>query len=296
MGTDPRGPLTSRRVAGTVVLALALATLFGTLLVLDQRHRARLQADAAVRATVASAVASVGADLQAQVAQWTAPGPGADAALQSAASVEGLPGLLPIAVRARDTGLPVLSDLANPASIVVPVYAGSTAPGNTDQRRSALTGYRLVPLSLGPVLVNLAPANGGLEVRGPSRTVATTAGEAPSSAVSFATGLDMPEATGWDVAAWVPSPGTPAVTWVWLLGVVVLFGGLGALGIAAQLRWLAAEQRRSRFDRRQSLVSGLAPLVQASLDLGEVAPAVSSHLVHTLSLAGVSLSGPIRRR
>lgn len=292
MTSSDRRRLASPRVAGIVGLALVLALLIGTLLVADQRQRARMNAEATVRATVASAVASVGADLQAQVTRWTGPGADGDAALRPAASVEGLPNLLPTAVRARDTGLPQLADLADPPSVVVPVYAGTTEPRTTDERRSALTGYRLVPLALGPVLARLAPADGGLEVRSPARTVAATAGEAPTGAVSFATGVVLPQAAGWTVVAWVPGPGTPPVTWVWLLGVVVLFTGLGALAGVARLRWLAAEERRTRLSRQQSLVSGLAPLVQASLDLGQLAPAVSSHLVKTLSLAGVSLSVP----
>jgi signal transduction histidine kinase len=287
-GADSRGRRSSPRLAGTVVLALALGVLLGGLLMADVRHRARLEADAQVRAVVASAVASIGADLQAEVARSA--GPGTGAALRPASSVERLPGLLPIAVRARDRGLPVLADLADPPSVLVPVYDGAPEPLTTDQRRSALSGYRLVPLSLGPVLAQLAPPDGGLEVRGPARTVAATAGAAPQSARSFATALASPETTGWVVAAWVPGPGTPAAAWAWMLAVVALFGGLGALGVAVQRRWLDAEERRNRLDRQRSLVSGLAPLVQASVDLGEVAPAVSTHLVHTLALAGFSMS------
>jgi signal transduction histidine kinase len=288
-GRAPGGRSATLRLAGAIGPILALLLLVGALVLVDQQHRARADADATVRAAVASAVASVGANLQAM-------GTGADRGdqvdLRPAASVEGVPDLLPIAVRARDSGLPLLADVADPPSLVVPVFTGNAAPQSTDQRRSALIGYRLVPVSLQPVLLDLAPTDGGLIVRGPTRTVATTAGEAPSSAVSFATRLALPQATGWVVAAWVPSPGTPPVTWVWLFALLVLCGGLGTLGAATQLRWLAAEERRSRYDRRHSLVNGLAPLLQATVDLAEVAPAVCSHLGHTLSLTGVSLSVP----
>lgn len=288
----PRGGLTSPRLAGAVALAVALAVLVGTLLVADQRERARLRADATVRAAVASAVASVGTDIHAQITDATDGGPYPGGDLRPASRVERLPGLLPLAMRARDAGVPVLADLAQPPSVVVPVYAGNVEPRTTEQRRNALIGYRLVPLSLGSVLAPLAPANGGLSVRGPTRTVATTAGEAPPSAPSFATTLELPEAPGWVVSAWVPAPGTPAVAWVWLLGLFGLLGGLGALGVAERRRWSATEARRRRLDRQRCLVSELAPLVQASLDLGEVAPAISSHLAHSLSLAGVSVSIP----
>jgi signal transduction histidine kinase len=292
-GRGSRGGLRSPRLVGTVVLALLSAVLFGTLLVIDQRHRARLTADATVRAAVASAVAGVSVELQSQLSEWTAPDPDPGAEpVRSAASVARLPGLLPIAVLARDTGLPRFADLADPPALVVPVYAGPTPPQSTDQRRRTLRGYRLVPLSLGPTLTRLAPADGGLAVHGPTRAVASTAARAPSATRSFATGLELPAAAGWVVAGWVPAAGTPPVTWVWLLGILLLFGGLGALGVAAQRRGWAAEQQRRRFDHQQTLVSGLAPVVQASLDLGEVAPAVAAHLVQSLSLAGVSLSVP----
>jgi signal transduction histidine kinase len=286
----------SARVTAILALALVLSVVVGTLLVADQRHRARLEADAAVRAAAASAVASVAAEIRTQLTQATQAG--ADSVVRPVAEVERLPHLLPLAVRARDTGLPVLADLAEPPSIVVPVYAVGANPqpadpGTTAARRAAIAGFRLVPLTLGPVLARLAPEDGGVDVRGPDRTVATTAsGTPPASTRSFSVSLALPDATGWVVAAWVPVPGMAAAAWGWLLGMLVLFGGLAAVGVTAARRWSAAEERRDRVDRQRSLVSGLAPLVQASLDLGEVAPAVSSHLVHTLSLAGISLSAP----
>ena len=54
----------------------------------------------------------------------------------------------------------------------------------------------------------------------------------------------------------------------------------------------SARARQRKLERDRALVTGLAPVLQASLDLGEVAPAVSAHLVDGLPLAGLSLSTP----
>jgi signal transduction histidine kinase len=52
----------------------------------------------------------------------------------------------------------------------------------------------------------------------------------------------------------------------------------------------AAATRQNRLQQDAALVAGLAPVLQASLDLGEVVPAVASHLAQGLNLAGLSLS------
>ena len=73
---------------------------------------------------------------------------------------------------------------------------------------------------------------------------------------------------------------------------LVLFAAIsGVLGyFVRQQSRLAARQRQLERDR--VLVTGIAPVLQASLDMGEVLPAVSSHLADGLALAGLSLSTP----
>lgn len=280
-----------RLVVATTV-PLVIGVLLATLMLAAQRKKARLEADSAVRATVASAVTRIGAAIQLEIATAAEDSPRHGDATRLAADTERRPDLRATAATARDSGRPVVVDTTRPATILVPVYAEGRVPASTADRRQALTGYRLVPLSMEAVLARLLPAHGGLLVRGPTRDVLAVPAPMPASARSFSAGLELPGATGWAVAAWRPEPGTPGVAWLWVLGFLALFGGLAAAAASLLRRSMLDEARRGLLDRRSSLISGMAPVVQSSLDLGEVAPAVSAHLVHQLSLAGISLSVP----
>jgi signal transduction histidine kinase len=277
------------RLRSVVVVPVAFGVMLAALLVTDQHQRGRLEADAVVRASVASAVVPVEAEIRREIAAATEPGPGA---VLPVADVLHLPDVLAGAVTARDSGRPVLLDLARPPSVVVPVYAPGATPRSTADRRRSTVGYRMVPLSLGAVVSRLVPDGGGLAVLGPHRAVIAAPARMPTSVRTFSTSLHLPEATGWVVQAWVPDPATRGVTWVFAGGLLALFGSLAAAGMSLQGRAIRDEESRGRFVRQRTLISGMAPVVQSSLDLGEVAPAVAAHLVGTLGLGGLSLSAP----
>lgn len=270
---------------------MVVGVLLATLIVTDQHQGVRLQADGAARAGVASAVAQVGESIRTQLAAAAAaPGP-ADSTVP--VGEVGRSAVSPAsAAVARDSGTPVLDDLAATPTIVVPVYRSGATPLRTADRRGSITAYRLVPLALGPVLAGLVPDGGGMVLRGPRHQVITAPGPVPGGARAFSTGVDVARSPGWVLEAWLPDPATPGVTWIWVLGLLGLCGGLSAAGASLHRRAVAAAARQVRLERHRSLIAGLAPVVQSSLDLAEVAPAISAHLAQTLALTGLSLSTP----
>jgi signal transduction histidine kinase len=274
-----------------IAAPMAIAALLCVLVVGDLRDRARLQADARLRAAVAAAVTPVGAAIRSQLAQ-AARVPGVGDIMISSGNVSTAAVSAGSVIEARDSGVPVLDETARPPAIVVPVYGAAQAPRTTEGRRHAITAYRLVPLNLGPVLAGLTPDGGGLVVVGPTRAVAALPGPAPAGSRGFAAGLELDGAPGWLLAAWLPAPAASAVAWLWVVALMAMFAGVAAALMYLLRREQAAAARQRRRERDRSLVSGLAPVVQASLELADVLPAASAHLVEGLGLAGLSLSTP----
>lgn len=278
----------SRLYAALPVLVPVVAgALLTTMVLASARGAARSDTDAAVRALVAEAVSPLSAAIRSQVDQ-AARSAGASETVTPARAgeFEGFQSL----IEARDSGVPTLQDQASPASIVVPVYSSAQPPPSTQARREAITEYRIVALALDPVLAGLTTEGGGLAVRGPSGGVVVATEPPPSGGRSFAAALDLGAAAGWVVQGWLPDPGTPSGTWVWLTGLLIACAGLAVAASYLQRSSTATRAREDRLERDVALVAGLAPVVQASLDLGEVIPAASAHLRDGLNLAGLSLS------
>ncbi len=278
--------------AGTPLAAgLVLSAIF----ILGARHQAQLQADLGLRSAAAMAGPQVVSEISAAMAAASA-GPGSNDVVVSPDKIGDAAVSTPAAIEARDTGTAVLDDRASAASIVVPIYRTAAAPTSTAARREAITGFRIVPLVLQPLLARLATGkSGGIAVLGPRRTIAAQPGPPPNGSRSFIVGLDLAGSPGWRVQSWRLEPPIPSATWFWVIGALLLFGGLAAgLGVG-QGRERAAHARQLRFERDRTLVNGLAPVLQASLDLGAVIPAVADHLVEGLELAGLSLTTPSDR-
>ena len=276
------------RVAG-VAIPVAIGLVMAAAALVDQRDRARTETIATVRATVASAVTKVRTEIRNELAA----GAGSAAiAVVPAGRVARSRISTAVAVLARDSGAATLDDSTRPATIVIPVYRGARTPTNTTARRTAIVSYRVVPLALQPTLADLQPLSGGLVVRGPHHLVASAPSPPPPGALTYAVDMDLTGSPGWVVQAWLPAPGIPGVGWLWAVVILAVFGALaGAIGLL-QHRTAVHAARIRALERDRALVTGLAPVMQASLDLGEVAPAMSAHLADGLALAGLSLSTP----
>jgi signal transduction histidine kinase len=282
---------TRLRSALGVIVPLVVAALLVPWLLVDAADRARLRTDAELRADVAAAVSQVGAALRDQVSQAGLTS-GISGTTVAARAVESSTVSLASAIEARDSGAPALDDGSVPASIVVPVYGQGPPPRTTAARRQGITAYRVVPVSVRQVLAPLVPDHGGLVVHGPTRVVAAEPGARPGGSRSFSVPLDLAGTPGWTLQGWQPTAGVPAATWLLLLALLALLGGVSAVLVVYQRHADEARAKRDQLARHNDLVSGLAPVVQASLDLAEVVPASSAHLAQGLNLSGLSLSAP----
>jgi signal transduction histidine kinase len=277
------------RQAAAIAIPLALGVLLAVLLIIDQTGNARTKAEARVREGVATAVTKVRTEIRNELSA----APQGDAVRTVVADhLTGAPISADTAITARDSGAPGLDDTTRLASIIVPVYRGGAIPSSTQARRAAIVSYRVVPLTLRPTLMQLHPSGGGLNVLGPDRLVTSAPKAAPSGALTYGVDMDLTGFPGWIVQAWVPSPGTPGVAWLWALAALVVAAVAAAVIATLLRRSTAAEARLRTLHRDRALVTGLAPVMQASLDLAEVAPAMSAQLCDGLELAGLSLSMP----
>jgi signal transduction histidine kinase len=272
-------------------LPLVAAGLLIGWLVVDAGDRARSHADASLRTSVAAAITPLSSALREQVTKAplsvdsrvaTVP---ADAEATAPVSLSSL-------VEARDSGKPVLDDRGGHPSIVVPVYGTGPMPPTTAARRQSVSAYRVVPLDLAAAIRAVLPDSGGLVVRGPNTVVLADPRPAPKRARTFEVPLDVGGTDEWVLQGWLPSPALAGQTWMLALLLLAGFGGLSALLAADERHAARARERERQLTRDGELVSGLAPVVQASLDLGEVIPAASAHLAQGLGLAGLSLSAP----
>jgi len=276
-------PRDRRRAIVLVLLPLILGVVFAGWVYVDARNGARARTDAAVRADAAANVAPVGAAIRAQLASATLTG-GTSVPLGGELAAHLSPEAV---VLARDSGAATIDDGMSPPEIVVPLYSGSTPPQSTAGRRALLTGYRVVPLSLASALSGTQSYASSFEVLGPSGHR-----HQPAGARGVAAPLDVGGATGWVLHAWQPTKGIATGSWL-IVAALVLAGAARVLVMRRARQWMrAATAHQHRLERQTSLVSGLAPIVQASLDLGEVIPAATYHLANGLQLAGLSLSAP----
>jgi len=281
--TTPRRPALLR-----ALVPLLLAALLVPWILIGARDKARTDADAEARADAASVVAEISAAFRAKVsAAAFASGTTIPAGALGTSSVDPA-----TAIEARDAGTPTLDDTSRPPSIVVPLYGTATPPTTTEARRAALVGYRAVPLDLSAELTAATPQGGGLVLHGPARAVHSEPGPVPSGVRSYRAPLDVGGAPGWYLEAWERSGGISAQTWLVCLGLLLACGALSALLVLDRRHAEQSRERQDQLERDGMLVSGLAPVVQASLDLGEVIPAATSHLVQGLDLTGLSLSVP----
>lgn len=281
----PRSPL---RLAG-VVVPLVIGIAMALVVLRTEADQARTDAAAEVRATVATTVSPVRTELRSELA--AAVGRSAERVVP-AARLAAAPISTTAAITARDTGTVTLDDTAHPAAMIVPQYRTGTTPADTAARRAAIVAYRVVPLTLAPVLATLQPLSGGLVVRGPDTLVAAAPAPPPAGAITFGADMDITGSPGWVVQSWVAAPGVPGVAWLWALLVFAVFAALAAALAVLQRREAAATTRLRTIENNRTVFSGLASVLQSSLDLGEVAPALAAHLSDGLQLAGLSLALP----
>jgi signal transduction histidine kinase len=174
--------------------------------------------------------------------------------------------------------------------LVAPVYEADPAvgvPATASARRAATSGWVVAVIDLGALAASYAPAEAEVRVADQEATLARQgSGTGPLAVRS----LDI-EGRSLRVAAGVPEHSGIAAPTVWFLIAGAVLGPLAAaLVLVAAARYRAQRATAERQGAQVRLIGEVAPLVQQSLDLSEVLPAVAVQLTDHFGLAGVSLS------
>ena len=197
---------------------------------------------------------------------------------------------------ARDEGTPRIAAGAGPGAhtpmlIAAPVYGAVTAPSSVGQRRAAAQGYLVVVQSSDTLVGNLLPGPGTAVraelVQGTTVLASSVpGGRTPVSARAVA--VSVPGLT-WAVYAW-PSASRSILPWVVLaVGLGLAFAVALIAARATRTTEVLAREAVARADEVR-LVARTGPLLQQSLELGDLLPAFVVEVGEELDLDRVGIS------
>lgn len=205
-----------------------------------------------------------------------------------------VPGVAAALDRARDSGDPQLAatlelDDGLRAPLVAPVYASGTEPGGPDtsaERRARLTGWVVAPLDLAALVAVHTPPGSVSAIDDDGSVVGSASSE---------TGLPDHVLAVEGRSLLIRAGSASAVGWSAPTIGLAVGGALAALAAAGLVVSVTRRLRRSETEalRRGDqvrLIGDVAPVVQQSLELAEVLPAVAVQLSDHFGLVGVSLS------
>lgn len=313
-GTEPEGR--SGRATSDWLVATAVATviLLGALL-LAQRQQAIARADAEAKdwAVVNDLVVGLQIDLQTAVDAVAAAAAGERPTLPEAGVVLGLidPQGSPLTevevltaddlarrevrsllARAQDSGqpasvTPLVLDAGLRSILVAPLYRAGAPLETLGGRRAAISGFAVATLDLGAMAGTHLPEGQGARV---------TIGER-----SFIGGVGAPRRNVGqrvDLYGYLLDIRAGGVHDVPVSGLAVLFavsGAVVAAGVAARIlvvrrRLRVQRDELARGEEQALLIAEVAPIVQQSLDLADVLPAIAVQLRDHFGLAGIHLA------
>lgn len=177
--------------------------------------------------------------------------------------------------------------------IALPLYGPGPTPLDVGSRRAALQGYVVTtetPQSLGGSgLTDLGPGVAARLAQGslPFGTfgAAATAATPSSAATATTTAHGVP----WTVTTW-STAGAPVLPWVILLAGLALAAALGLVSAAWSRRRLALTRMATARAEELGLVARTGPLLQQSLELGDLLPLFVVELADELDLDEVTVS------
>lgn len=200
--------------------------------------------------------------------------------------------------RARDSAEPQIASVApGRVELVTAVYEEAPdGPGTlltTAERRDALTGWIVVTIDPGALpgfergndeLVRVVDGSTVLVSSDPAIT------EAPVGDVE-ADGDIAVAGRRWE-ATLLTAPGDASdLRWLAPVAALVIAAAVVMTIVRSDRRRRIAQEQLDRQHRRVRVISQIAPIVQQSLDLGEVLPAVAVLLTEHFGLAGITVSG-----
>lgn len=206
------------------------------------------------------------------------------------------PEVVAVLDRARDTGKITVGRMAELTAgvqpfVVGPVFdpgAAGSLPATTVERRARLVGWIVEPVDLGKLLSEVVPAGAVAAIQqGP---LIVTAGERAIPA-RLPTGVLERRGHQLVVQAGDPSPVPIAGGTVALAAGTLAVATAAGYAVAELLRRVQTRREESETRAAQiQLIGDVGPLVQQSLDLAEVLPAIAVQLSDHFELAGVSLT------
>jgi signal transduction histidine kinase len=314
-GPEGRWSVTARDVllaalAGAAILAVGLA---GAGRSRELPIARRATADRAVLAQVATGVAVdlehllgvVAGSARDATGPTAAPVPGfvdvdSGATLQSEPALSAvdrtIPGVAAILDRARDSGEAVLSepiDLGDGPRplLVAAAYARDPnvgRPQTTVDRRARLRGWVVEPVDLGALAAAHLQEGAVASVRDGDSVSLATATAPPAGLPEQAVEVQGRELT---IRAGDPSEVSSGASTIAIMVAAALLGIGAAAAVILTARRLREQARQARDRSAQvRLIGDVAPLVQRSLELADVLPAVAVQLSDHFGLAGVALS------
>lgn len=162
----------------------------------------------------------------------------------------------------------------------------ATPPTDTTERRASIAGWVVARVDPAPVLSAALPPGLAGRIRDGDLLLAGS-NELPDSDDV----IGRPVSVGgrrWTIEVWDPTNGSGGLdAYWWLLAAVLGAAAVLQVDILHRRRRRQAEERADNALGHVELVADLAPVVQRSLELGEVLPAVATALVSDLGLAGL---------
>lgn len=202
------------------------------------------------------------------------------------------PELQALLARATDTGVLASSsplDLAagQRSVLAAAVYAPSGPLRTVDARREAHSGWVVATMDLGAMAAEHLPEGAGARLTVGSRSFVGGAGD-PVADVGHTIDLH-----GYLVdvrAGAVTGPGVSVATWLILLGgaAAALAAGVAVAGLSRRGR--ERDAALARGEDQAQVIAEVAPIVQHSLDLADVLPAIAVQLRDHFDLAGIHLA------
>ena len=184
----------------------------------------------------------------------------------------------------RDTGDPHAGVVAGTVAVAVPVYSGPD--DTTDARRASLSAWLVALVDPDALLMRVTGTSESASLIVGGDAVTAIPRRIPQTVDHSVTVLGQP----WQVAI-TPrvDGGASPIRWtVFLLG---LLGALGALlvGYRASRHVAKAVASTDALERETRTIAELGPLLQQSLDLAEVLPAVAVRLSDEFALDGFAV-------
>ena len=194
--------------------------------------------------------------------------------------------------RARDSGqpsstTPLVLDAGLRSILVAPTYRPGAPLETLGDRRAAVSGFAVATLDLGAMAATYLPEGDGVRVTVGERTFIDGAGD-PS--------LDVGQRV--DLYGYLLDIRAGRVSSVPVSGLAVLIaiaGLLAGAGVAARILVVRRRLRvqgddLARGEEQAQLIAEVAPIVQQSLDLADVLPAIAVQLRDHFGLAGIHLA------